>query len=291
MKHRGSLWVKSSVLVATMIWSTAASASDLALLVGAFKDLWYDDAKMTRDVATIVEKTAPQFASISQYTEDQFDDFKTWMKNNMADGELDIIWLNGSMPHFMWPEGKPVSMAQQWLEAGNMFINVGQTFADQSWECGGAGCEVNGIGAATNILGLAGEIFVSINAVRGEGGANVVLKKTDAGIEYLPSMCARPPSSIVFQIADIVGDWEVGDSFATLTGDNPGEYADPCVIHNKKTNGYLCILSQSGGDLWCSRGGPTADFINNWVTKNAIGFGVEPAGKLVTRWAELKSGS
>jgi hypothetical protein len=288
MKHGIMTCVRSVTIAVALAGATLANASDLALLRGSFQPLWYSDVKLGKDVDKIVEKTAGLFNSTVQFNDDSLDDFERWTKNNLNDGELDIIWLNGSMPRFLWPGGVGKPLARQWLDTGNMFINVGQTFADQSWECEG-GCEVNGLGAAQDILdGVGGEIFVRINAVRGEGGANVVIKKTPAGEKYLPSMCDRPPTSFTMKISEVKGDWEVADSFATLSGEEPGDFADPVVIHNKKTNGYLLILSQSGGNLWCSRGGPSADFMNNWVPANAIGFGVAPAGKLVTRWADIK---
>ena len=289
MKHGIMTCVRTVPIAAALLGATLANASDLALLAGSFKPLWYSEVKLGKDVAKIVENTADVFNSTQQFNDDSLDEFERWTRNNLNDGELDIIWLNGSMPRFLWPEGGATPLARQWLDTGNMFINVGQTFAEQSWECEG-GCEENGLGAAQDILdGVAPEIFVRINAVRGEGGHNVIIKKTAAGEKYLPSLCGRPPTTITMKIADVQGDWEVAESFATLSGEEPGDFADPVVIHNKKTHGYLFILSQSGGDLWCSRGGPSADFMNNWVTANAIGFGVEPLGKLTTTWAGLKN--
>ena len=270
------------------VWVPIAPGQSKVGQNGAPKRNQPDHRLHHRDVATIIEQTSNRFNSIEQYTEEGFDDFEAWVEANLADGELDIIWLNGSMPRFLWPEGRPVPLAQQWLDSGNMFINVGQTFAWQSWECDG-GCPENGLGTAAQILGLAGEVFVILDAIRGEGGANVILTKTALGHEYMPSLCARPPSTYGMKLADITGDWEVAASFATISGEEPGEYADPVVIHNKRTNGYLCIISQSGGNLWCSRGGPTADFINHWMPANAIGFAVDRRDKLVTSWADIKA--
>ena len=57
----------------------------------------------------------------------------------MGDGELDIIWLNGSTPSVLYPleNKKPDgSRAEKWLDDGNMIINVADWFAWGNFEKG-----------------------------------------------------------------------------------------------------------------------------------------------------------
>ena len=87
----------------------------------------------------------------------------------------------------------------------------------------------------------------------------------------------------------MVGDWRVAAIFGSNDGtEDEADFADPAVINNRKTGGYLAVINQAGFDLWNRRGEICSDFINNWVTANAVGFSVDVKGKLVTRWASIK---
>ena len=290
MHHRQRSCSQIWTVVAATLFTLTLSASDMALLVGEVHEDWYDEDKLEADVDTIIVETAGQFASVRTFDHAGIEQLQVWVEANLRDGELDIIWLNGSMPRFLWPKGQPKTLARQWLDTGNMFINVGQPFAQQSWECDG-GCEENGPQAAADILGLSPDLFVSINDVVKVGGPALNIKRTATGTEFMPRLCRRPLTSIVMATAEVDGDWTVAAAFATWKGDEPGEVADPIVIRNRRTNGYLCIISQTLGPRRCERGEATADFINNWVIKNAVGFGVAAAGKLPAKWGAIKSRS
>ena len=144
------------VLVVTIAFCTTAMASDIAFYVGQWNtDGWYD-ASQFEHVETIITETGHLFKDIHQFDDAQFDAFGAWVDENTNDGEMDIIWLNGCMPSVLYPfpnlqpDG---SRAEEWLDGGNMFINVGGWFGYVSYE-GGSRQDQNGDSGAANILDL-----------------------------------------------------------------------------------------------------------------------------------------
>jgi hypothetical protein len=253
-------------VAAALLLGTRAMGADIAFYVGAPNvDGWYTVAAMNADVATIIDQTGDLFADIQQFDDTQFDEFGAWVDDNTDDGELDIIWLNGCMPSVLYPVGNAQpdgSRAEKWLDGGNMFINVGDWFGYITYEGGArSGTENQGPGAA-NILDLDAAII--------SGAAQGTMNVTQAGQEYLPSLNAvaaeRPVS-----LNAVVAPWEVAEVFGQNTA---GTYADPVVIHNTETDGYVAFINQAV--TWINdRGLTCAEFINNWVV-DVIGFGPNP---------------
>ncbi|MHC4166480.1 MAG: hypothetical protein ACYSWQ_05945, partial [Planctomycetota bacterium] len=86
------------VLVIAFAFCTTAVASDIAFYVGSINPGWYELPNMRADVDTIIAETGSMFKDISQFDDDQFDEFGAWVDERTDDGKLDIIWLNGCMP-------------------------------------------------------------------------------------------------------------------------------------------------------------------------------------------------
>ena len=262
------------VFVFAFAFCTMAMASDIAFYVGAPNtDGWYDVATQTADVETIITGTGHLFKDIQQFDDNQFDEFGAWVDDNTDDGEMDIIWLNGCVPSVLYqfpninPDG---SRAEEWLDGGNMFINVGDWFAYCSYE-GGSRQSDNGATGAANILDLSSGIIVSAD--------NTSLTVTPTGQEYLPSL---PDTVITYRpivLSAVVAPWEVAAVFASTDGTDNGAQTDPVVIHNTETDGYVAFINQSAGSGppgWLDdRGLTCAEFINNWVN-TVVGLGYQP---------------
>ena len=276
------------LLILTLCFGVAY-AVDIAFYIGQWNtDGWYD-ASQFDDVKKIIAQTGDKFKDIQEFEDKQLQDLGAWTKANMADGELDIIWLNGCMPGVLYPfvnKEPDGSLAEQWLDNGNMFINVGDWFAYVSYECGGR-CAENASAGAANILDLAPGII-------GFGGGTQ-MKVTPTGENMLPSLGDQVKTDRPVSIGEVHGDWEVAAIFASIKGTddpNAAAQADPIVIHNMKTDGYLAIINQaSGGPAgWIKdRGQTVAEFINNWVEGELGLLSVEPHGKLSVTWGEIKS--
>jgi hypothetical protein len=250
----------------------AAMASDIAFYVGAPNvDGWYDAASMNADVETIIAEAGGLFGEIQKFDDDQFDEFGDWVDKNTNDGEMDIIWLNGCMPSVLYTLGNSQadgSLAEKWLDGGNMFINVGDWFAYCSYEGGPRQSPENTGTGAANILDLSAGIIVSAD--------NTSLTVTDTGKEYIPSLKSTVITYRPIVLSAVVDPWEVSAVFAQNAA---GTYADPVVIHNTDTDGYVAFINQSAGSGppgWLDdRGLSCAEFINNWVNE-MVGLGGNP---------------
>ncbi|MCF7973792.1 MAG: discoidin domain-containing protein [Phycisphaerae bacterium] len=239
-----------------------AMASDIAFYVGPWNPGWYD-ATQADHVATIIAESGHLFKDVQQFDDTQFGDFTTWIEANTDDGEMDIIWLNGTTPSVLYqfpnvnPDGSP---AETWLDNGNMIINVGDWFGYMSYEGGARSADNAGAGAA-NILDLDASIIA--------GGPQGTMDITPDGQAYIPSMTAVASDRPVL-LSAVVAPWEVA---ATFGQNAAGTYADPIVIHNTETDGYLAIVNQNAGGGWFpDRGLACAEFINNWVA-TVVGLG------------------
>ena len=263
------------VMAAASMLSTTAIAADIAFYVGAPNvDGWYDVTTMNADVATIIDQTSALFDDIQQFDDTQFAEFGAWVDKNTDDGELDIIWLNGCMPSVLYtlgnadPDG---SRAENWLDGGNMFINVGDWFGYCSYEGGPRQSPENGSTGAANILDLSSGIIVSADSTH--------LTVTPTGQEYLPSIGTSTISWRPIALSAVVAPWEVAAVFSSTDGTDNGAQADPVVIHNTETDGYVAFINQSansGPPDWLNdRGLTCAEFINNWVN-DVVGLGANP---------------
>ncbi|MHC4703405.1 MAG: PA14 domain-containing protein, partial [Planctomycetota bacterium] len=252
------------VLVVAFAFCTTAVASDIAFYVGSVNPGWYEVPNMLADVDTIIAETGSMFKDVSQFDDDQFDEFGAWVDERMDDGKMDIIWLNGCMPSVLYqfpnvnPDG---SRAEEWLDGGNMFINVGDWFGYMSYEGGTRSADNGGSGAA-NILDLSSGIIVSAD--------NTSLPVTEAGQEYLPSLNDPAITYRPIALGAVQAPWEVAAVFA-----GNATQADPVVLYNTETEGYIAFINQAAGgpSSWIDdRGLTCAEFIANWVNE-VIGLG------------------
>jgi len=244
------------VLVFTFAFCSMAMASDIAFYVGQWNsDGWYD-ATQFDDVDTIIAQAGQLFNDIQQFDDNQFNEFGAWVDARTNDGVMDIIWLNGCTPSVLYanpnvnPDG---SRAEEWLDGGNMIINVGDWFGYCTWEGGTRGSD-NGASGAANMLDLSDPIA---------GGGQGQMVVTQAGQDYLPSLNAVT-SDRPFNLSSVAAPWEVAEIFAQNSG---GTHADPVVIHNTETDGYFVAMNQASSANWITdRGLTCAEFINNWVS-------------------------
>jgi hypothetical protein len=277
------------VFIVALAFSSMAMASDIAFYVGAPNiDGWYDVDTMTVDVETIIAESGHLFSDIQKFDDDQFDDFGAWVDARTNNGVMDILWLNGCVPSVLYPfpnlepDG---SRIEEWLDGGNMIINVGDWFGYVSYE-GGPRQTENGTSGAANILDLSSGIIVSAD--------NTSLTVTPTGQEYLPSLNDSVITYRPIVLSAVVAPWEVAAIFASTGGtDDPAveAQADPVVIHNTETDGYVAFINQSAGSGppgWIDdRGLTCAEFINNWVNE-VIGLG---RGNPIARSPNPKDGA
>jgi hypothetical protein len=273
----------AGLIVLTLFLISTAPAVDMALYTGHPNPGWYAEAVMLKDAEKIMNELKGVVKEIVSFNDEKLKDLEAWAKANLNDKELDIIWLPGVMPSVLYPNPNKEpdgSLAEEWLDNGNMFINVADYFAYCTYETGARGQD-NGEGGIQNIIDCPGMTM---------WGNDTPMQVTESGKKYIPSlkefMSDRP-----FHVNElnVNKDWEVAAIFASQGGsEDPAKEtrADPIVIHNKKTDGYLCILIQNAEPMR-EHADNTIDFVKNWVGE-VIGFDVEPQGKLATTWGEIK---
>ena len=270
-------------------FGSMAMASDIAFYVGAVPGGAYPEATMNKDVKKIIRDTGALFKDVQKFADDNLNGLGQWADANMGDGELDIIWINGSTPSTLYPleNKKPDgSRAEEWLDDGNMIINVADWFAWGNFE---KGFKVrNRDAAAANILDLPENIIV--------GADDTVMKVTNTGKKFIPSLGNQVGSNRPVNIEAIEEPWEAAAIFASVKGvddQNAGGLADPIVLHNKDTDGYIAIVNQAWGNNFIDRGAACTELIKNWLVGKGLITGVktsvEPVAKLSTIWGEIKA--
>ena len=207
---------KFKILILTAIFvfafGTMAMASDIAFYVGAVPGA-YDAETMKKDVENIIQNTGALFKDVQKFADENLDGLGKWADANMGDGELDIIWTNGSTPSTLYPleNKKPDgSRAEKWLDDGNMIINLADWFAWGNFE---KGFKVrNKSVAAANILDLPDNIIV--------GADDTVMKVTNTGKKFIPSLRNQVGSNRPVNIEAIEEPWEAAAIFASVKGGN-----------------------------------------------------------------------
>ena len=201
------------VLFILMFLGVGAYATDIAFYVGEPNvDGWYTAAEMLKNVKTIEDLTGKFFQNVSEFGDDKLDDFAKWAEVRTTDGKLDIIWLNGCVPSSLYPfpNQKPDgSVIENWLNGGNMVINVGDWFGYVSYEGGGRKAE-NGPSGAANILNLSSGIIYSAD--------NTKMTTTDAGEKYLPSIGDSCISYRPIALGQVVNPVREANTSATSQG-------------------------------------------------------------------------
>ena len=192
--------------------------------------------------------------------------------------------LSGSTPSTLYPleNKKPDgSRAEEWLDDGNMIINVADWFAWGNFE---KGVKIrNREVAAANILDLPENIIV--------GADDTVMKVTNTGKKFIPSLGNQVGSNRPINVEAIEEPWEAAAIFASVKGvddQNAGGLADPIVLHNKDTDGYIAIVNQAWGNNFIDRGAACTELIKNWLAEKGL-LAVQPMAKLPTIWGEIKA--
>ena len=92
-----------------------------------------------------------------------------------------------------------------------------------------------------------------------------------------------------FTVAQTEGAVTCATSVEGVDDPGAGGLADPIVLHNKDTDGYIAIVNQAWGNNFIDRGAACTELIKNWLSTEQGLLAVEPAGKLSTTWGEVKA--
>jgi len=192
----------------------------------------------------------------------------TWVENNTADGENDILLLCGQFPNTIYQPGNVQaddSLAEIFLDSGNTILNTGDYLF---YVVDGAG--TNAADGLKTMMDIDTEMWDDDTAV-------VV---TDDGANYTPTLVDfqtdRP-----FHLDELEGGWEPE---LIMAQNDAGTRADPVVVVNTGTGGMLGIFYQTSGQDDDPRAAVISEFILSYFGTTAVA----PASKLATSWGAIK---
>ncbi len=256
----------ASMFTTVPCWGAAIQV-DIAISTQAG---WFGQAAADREMNEIVENVGKKVNDIKLFPAANQDELADWVENHTDTDQIDVLILCGQFPDTIYQPGNAQadgSLAEEFLEGGNMIINTGDYMF---YVVNGAG--TNGEGGIQNMMDLATTMWDDDTPV----------EVTDSGKKYLPTLkdfvTDRP-----FHLNELRDPWETEIIFA-----GSEIRADPVVVHDTDTDGRLAIFYQTAGQDNDPRGEVISEFILNWLPEIAGGFAVDPGGKLGTQWGRLK---
>ena len=269
---------------------TSAPAADLAIYSGPTNPGWISQDAAIANAEAIMndDQMKAIFESIENYGDgDEVGSdspLGKWMQAHTGNGQQDVfIAASGTAPSaiYQFPNADPDgSNIENFVEDGNVFINVADWILYMSYE-GGTRSANNGADGAANVFDIPGLSFGA------RGGPAV---PTEMGEKYLPSL-VEFQSDRPWHLEQFDGtDWEV-TAFA-VSNDDPNS-ADPAVAVNKTYGGIIAALWQKAQPDWEGddpRASGVIEFIANWLMENgSIATPVEAQDKIATVWGKIKS--
>ena len=289
MKQLFQISVLSLSLFALVL--TSAFAADLAIYSGPTNPGWISQEAAIANAEAIMndDQMKAIFESIENYGDGDEGGSDSplgkWMVAHTGNGQQDVfIAASGTAPSaiYQFPNADPDgSNIENFIEDGNVFINVADWILYMSYE-GGSRSADNGADGAANVFDIPGLSFGN------RGGPQV---PTDAGKKYISSL-VEFQSDRPWHLEQLEGtDWEV-TAFA-VSNDDPNS-ADPAVAVNKTDGGIIAAMWQKAQPAWDGddpRASGVIEFIANWLMENgSIATAVDAQDKIATTWGRIKSG-
>ena len=276
----------------SLIGLSSAPAADLAIYSGPTNPGWISQEAAIANGEAIANDADMKaiFETINIYGDGDEVGYDSalglWMQEHTGNGQQDVfIAASGTAPSaiYQFPNADPDgSNIENFVEDGNVFINVADWILYMSYE-GGTRSDDNGAAGAANVFDIPGLSF-------GNRGGPAV--PTEMGQKYIPSL-VEFQSDRPWHLEQFEGtDWEV-TPFAVSNDD--ANSADPAVAVNQTYGGIIAAMWQKAQPDWDGddpRATGVIEFIANWLVENGeiTTTPVEPQDKVATTWGRIKSG-
>ena len=273
---------------------SVSMAGDFAVYSGPTNPGWISDGAVEA-IVNVVTKHAgvkAMFDNIDNYGDgDEVGDkspLANWLKDHTGNGQTDVVFTAcGTCPSsfYPFPNKEPDgSNIEEFIEAGNVHINVADWIYYMSYE-GGVRSADNGPSGAANVFDIPGLSFGN------RGGADEI--PTALGKKYIPSL--KPFNSVrPWHLEQFKGKPWTLHLFAVDEGDK--NTADPAVAisteEGKDGKGMIAAMWQKDAPIWAGKPDPrgigVAEFMVNWLQEKAS-FAVNPKEKMSTTWGYVKA--
>lgn len=276
----------------SLIGLSNAPAADLAIYSGPTNPGWISQEAAIANGEAIANDADMKaiFETINVYGDGDEVGYDSalgmWMQEHTGNGQQDVfIAASGTAPSaiYQFPNADPDgSNIENFVEDGNVFINVADWILYMSYE-GGSRSADNGADGAANVFDIPGLSF-------GNRGGPAV--PTEMGSKYIPSL-VEFQSDRPWHLEQFEGtDWEV-TPFAISNDDENS--ADPAVAVNQTYGGIIAAMWQKAQPDWEGddpRAAGVIEFIANWLVENGeiTTTPVEAQDKVATTWGRIKSG-
>jgi hypothetical protein len=293
MKFDCRLFLVTLALFASAGMLSVSMAGDFAVYSGPTNPGWISDGAVEAIVNTVTKHAGVKamFDNIDNYGDGDEVGNKSplakWLVSHTNNGQTDVVFTAcGTCPSsfYPFPNKEPDgSNIENFIEAGNVHVNVADWIYYMSYEGGVRSADNGGTGAA-NVFDIPGLSF-------GDRGTD--FQPTAEGKKYIPSLknfdSARPWHMEQFKGTP----WKLV-AFAVDKGDKNS--ADPVVAisteDGKDGTGMIAAMWQKDAPVWAGKPDPrgigVAEFMVNWLQENAT-FAVNPKEKMSTTWGYVKA--
>ena len=293
MKFDCRLFLVTLALFASAGMLSVSMAGDFAVYSGPTNPGWISDGAVEAIVNTVTKHAGVKamFDNIDNYGDGDEVGNKSplakWLVSHTNNGQTDVVFTAcGTCPSsfYPFPNKEPDgSNIENFIEAGNVHVNVADWIYYMSYEGGVRSADNGGTGAA-NVFDIPGLSF-------GDRGTD--FQPTAEGKKYIPSLknfdSARPWHMEQFKGTP----WKLV-AFAVDKGDKNS--ADPVVAisteDGKDGTGMIAAMWQKDAPVWAGKPDPrgigVAEFLVNWLQENAT-FAVNPKEKTSTTWGYVKA--
>ena len=293
MKFDCRLFLVVLALFASAGMLSVSMAGDFAVYSGPTNPGWISDGAVEAIVNTVTKHAGVKamFDNIDNYGDGDEVGNKSplakWLVSHTNNGQTDVVFTAcGTCPSsfYPFPNKEPDgSNIENFIEAGNVHINVADWIYYMSYEGGVRSADNGGAGAA-NVFDIPGLSF-------GNRGSD--FEPTAEGKKYIPSL-KNFDSTRPWHMEQFKGTpWKLV-AFAVDKGDKNS--ADPVVAisteDGKDGTGMIAAMWQKDAPVWAGKPDPrgigVAEFMVNWLQENAT-FAVNPKEKMSTTWGYVKA--
>jgi len=293
MKFDCRLFLVVLALLACAGMLSVSMAGDFAVYSGPTNPGWISDGAVEAIVNTVTKHAGVKamFDNIDNYGDGDEVGNKSplakWLVSHTNNGQTDVVFTAcGTCPSsfYPFPNKEPDgSNIENFIEAGNVHINVADWIYYMSYEGGVRSADNGGAGAA-NVFDIPGLSF-------GNRGSD--FQPTAEGKKYIPSL-KNFDSTRPWHMEQFKGTpWKLV-AFAVDKGDKNS--ADPVVAisteDGKDGTGMIAAMWQKDAPVWAGKPDPrgigVAEFMVNWLQENAT-FAVNPKEKMSATWGYVKA--